>query len=334
MTEKELNMGEKEGETSGGLAGGEEEQFFWDERRFLRRMRWRSALRTILIALGVMVVSFALLFVWTRHLLNEQGNRIDSFYPDLIRYSTPNTIAVRGSWQDVGWLGQQREYLLVRMVGDHPVYVGTTRVEYQVWGGEMFRDPDQTVLQVGGQEYLLPGAVPRLRFFHPAVTHEQLPRQFDRLSGIPAGKTVEMALSFSRLLTREEMTALLPAGVEPLWGAISAYSNEEIAEAGKKSPFAAYSLAHRLVGLPLGGFPDGEDAEPRFTDEKFPEELRRLSGIPSYSSELLKRTADYLQQNGIRYYGLVVCGKPADLLKLRDNPVVSAAVIGAVAGRE
>ncbi len=327
-------MSEKEQETSGGLIGGEKEQIFWDERRFLRRVRWRSALRTILIALGVVVVSYALLFVWTRHLLNEQGNRIDSFYPDLIRYSTPNTIAVRGSWQDVGWLGQQREYLLVRMVGDRPVYVGTTRVEYQVWGGEMFWGPDQTVLRAGGREYLLPGAVPRLRFYHPAVTHEQLPRQFDRLNGIPADKTVEMALSFNRLLTGEEMKALLPAGVEPLWGAISAYGNEEIAEAGKKSPFAAHSLAHRLVGLPLGGFRDGMSEELRFTEEKLPAELRRLSGIPSHSSELLKRTADYLQKNGIRYYGLVVCGKPADLLKLQDNPTVSAAVMGAVAGRE
>jgi len=88
------------------------------------------------------------------------------------------------------------------------------------------------------------------------------------------------------------------------------------------------------VGLPLGGFQDGVGEELRFTEEKLPAELRRLSGIPSYSSQLLKRTADYLQQNGIRYYGLVVCGKPADLLKLQDNPAVSAAVVGAVAGRE
>ncbi|MBE3586106.1 anti-sigma factor [Desulfofundulus thermocisternus] len=334
MTEKNFNMSEKESETSGAPAGNTEEQSLWDERRFLRRVRWRSALRTILIALGVMGVSFALLFIWTRHLLNVQGNRIDSYYPDLVRYSTPNTIAIRGSWQDVGWLGQQREYYLVRMVGNRPVYAGTTRVEYQVWGGEMFWEPDHTVLQVGGREYLLPGAVPRLRFFHPAVTHDQLPRQFDRLKDIPAGKTVEMALSFNRLLTRKEMFALLPRGVEPLWGAISAYSSEEIEKAGRKNPSAAYSLAHRLVGLPLGGFPDGEGAEFRFTEEKFPAELQRLSKIPSYSSQLLGRTADYLQKNGIRYYGLVVCGKPADLLKLQNNPMVSAAVLGAVADME
>ena len=132
-----------------------------------------------------------------------------------------------------------------------------------------------------------------------------------------------MALSFNRLLTREEMEALLPPGVEPFWGAISAYSDEEIA----KAPV----LAYRLVGLPLGGFWDGD---PQFTEEKFPGELRGLSKIPNHSSRALKRTADYLQQNGIRYYGLVVCGQPADLLKLQDNLAVSAAVVGAVTGGE
>jgi hypothetical protein len=30
----------------------------------------------------------------------------------------------------------------------------------------------------------------------------------------------------------------------------------------------------------------------------------------------------------------VVCGKPADLLKLQNNPMVSAAVLGAVADME
>ncbi|GAB6274518.1 MAG: hypothetical protein STSR0004_13810 [Peptococcaceae bacterium] len=103
--------------TSKGLTEGENEQvnLELDERRFLRRVQWRSTWRMVLIALGVVMVSSALLFVWTRYLLNEQGDRIDNFYPDLVRFSTPNTIAIRGPWQDVGWLGQQREYLLVRV---------------------------------------------------------------------------------------------------------------------------------------------------------------------------------------------------------------------------
>jgi len=324
-------MSEKEQKTPEMSGGNENEQVYLDERRFLRRVRWRSSLRTVLIAIGVLAACYVLLFISTRLILNTQQNRIDSYYPYLIRYSTPNTIAVRGYWHDAGWLGQQQEYVLVRMVGDRPVYVGTTRVEYQVWGGEMSWEPDRTFIRVGDRtepgtgdrEYLLPGVVPRLRFYHPSVPHEQIPRQFDQLTRMTAENTVEMALSFNRLLTREEMETLLPTGVKPFWGAISAYSGEEIA----KAPV----LAYRLVGLPLGGFWDGD---PQFTEEKFPERLRGLSGIPSHYSRALKRTADYLQQNGIRYYGLVVCGKPADLLKLQDNPVVSAAVMGAVAERE
>ncbi|RJQ27540.1 MAG: hypothetical protein C4589_08180 [Peptococcaceae bacterium] len=325
-------MSEKEQETLEEPIASEKEQVFLDEERFLRQVRWRSSLRTVLIALGVLVAGFAFLVISTRLILNAQQNRIDSFYPYLIRYSSPNTIAVRGPWHDVGWLGQQQEYILVRMVGNHPVYVGTSVVDYQIWGGEISWDPDHTFIRVGNQagpseedrEYLLPGVVPRLKFYHPSVPHEQIPRQFNQLTGIPAKNTVEMALSFNRLLTREEMEALLPPGVEPFWGAISAYSEEEIAKAPVRS--------HGLVGLPRGGLWDGDPRQ--YTEEKFPEQLRGLSKIPSHYSRTIKRTADYLQQNGILYYGLVVCGKPADLLKLQDNPAVSAAVLGAVAGQE
>lgn len=307
----------------------EKEQSFLDETRFLRRVRWRSTVRTALIALAVVIVSFALLWVCTRRALVAQENRISFFYPQLVRYSTPNTIAIPGPGYDVGWLGRQKEYILVRMVGGHPVFVGTAKAIFQVWGGEQFFEPSQTMIRVeGGPTYLLPGAVPELRFYSPAVEHQEgIPRQFDKLAGIPEDRTVEMALSFSRLVTRQEIEGVLPRGVEPLWGAIAAYGMEDIEEARREDPWRAYSLAHRIVGIPLGGFREGE---PRIREEDFPAELRRLSEIPSYSSDLLKRTAEYLAKNGIRYYGVVVEGKPGDLGKLAQEPLILGAVLGCV----
>ncbi|WP_406676897.1 anti sigma factor C-terminal domain-containing protein [Neomoorella carbonis] len=308
--------------------GKEKGEAFFDEARFLRRVRWRSTVRSVLISLVVLVTVLSLFYIGTRYLLDLQDNRIGLYYPELVRYSTPNTVAIAGPWRDEGWLGRQKEYLLVRMVGDRPVYVGTATVEFQIWGGELIWDPDYTVVKAaGGKDYFLPGMVPVLKFFHPAVKHEQLPREFDRLDSIPAGDTVEMALSFDRLLTKQEMEALLPAGVVPLWGAVAAYSNEEIAAASQKDPGLGSYLAHRLVGIPFNG-------ERQLTEAQFIEELRRLSEVPSYSSAKLKRIADYLQQNGIRYYGLVVTGKPGDLGKLRQNPAITAAMIGGVTGRQ
>ncbi|GEA18585.1 anti sigma factor C-terminal domain-containing protein [Moorella sp. E306M] len=310
--------------------GKEKEEVFFEETRFLRQVRWRSTLRAVLISLVVLVTVLSLFYIGTRYLLDLQGNRIGLYYPELVRYSTPNTMAIGGPWRDEGWLGRQKEYLLVRMVGDRPVYVGTATVEFQIWGGELIWDPDYTVVKAaGGKDYFLPGMVPVLRFFHPAVKYEQLPREFDRLDSIPPGDTVEMALSFDRLLTKQEMEALLPSGVEPLWGAIAAHSNEEIAAASQKDPGMGSYLANRLVGIPLGGWLNGER---QLTEAQFIDEIQRLSEVPSYSSATLKRTAAYLQQNGIRYYGLVVAGKPGDLNKLRQNPAITAAIIGGVTG--
>ncbi len=141
----------------------------------------------------------------------------------------------------------------------------------------------------------------------------------DLLTKIARDSTVEMALSFDRLLTRQEMEAVLPDEVQPLWGAISVYSSQEIAEDNY--------LARRLVGIPLGGFREGEY---KITESEFADELEQLSRIPSYSSRLLERTAAYLKANGVRYYGVVVARSPEDLARLASNPLISAAVIGII----
>lgn len=290
-----------------------------DESRFLREVRWRSSLRVISLSLAVVGIVLLVTMVGTQHLLGGQERRISSFYDRLVRYSEPNTVAIAGNSYDLGWFSRQKEYYLFRMVGRKPVPVGTITVDFQVWGGEQFLDPSRSVVRVeGGREYLVPNMVPALKFFHPAVRHDVLPREFDLLTRAPRDSTVEMALSFDRLLTRQEMEALLPDEVQPLWGAISVYSDREIA----KDKY----LAERLVGIPLGGFLEGE----RITEAEFAEELERLSQIPSYSSRLLERTAAYLKANGIKYYGVVVAGSPEDLARLAANPLISAAVVGII----
>lgn len=118
---------------------------------------------------------------------------------------------------------------------------------------------------------------------------------------------------------REEMAALLPTGVKPLRGAVEVYSRAEI----KQNPI----LGTRLVGKPLGTSLQGEK---ELTDAQFVARLEALAGVPGYSSRLLMRTAAYLKTNGVKYYGVVVAGHPADLLRLEHNRVVTAAVIGIV----
>lgn len=297
----------------------EKDGTFFDEARFLRRVRWRSAIRTALIALVVGIVSLSLVYAYTRQALISHENRISLFYPDLVRYSTPNTIAIPGPGYDVGWLGRQKECILA--CGRLP---RLRRYRERVLPGMGWRVDIRTLSDhdtIEGRHPLYSsGSVPMLRFYSPFVEHqEKLPCQFDRLVGIPEDKVVEVALSFTRLLSSEEMGELLPPGVKPLWGAVAAYAGEETKNAEllteRQKPQAeqtgegigmepgphesdywrAYSMAHRLVGIPFDGSMEGL---PEVDEKRFPGELRRLAKIPNYSSSLLKRTADYLKKMG------------------------------------
>jgi hypothetical protein len=50
---------------------------------------------------------------------------------------------------------------------------------------------------------------------------------------------------------------------------------------------------------------------------------------PGYA-DLLKRSANYVKKNGVRYYGAVIEGTPAQLAPIIDSPQVSAATLGFV----
>ncbi|MBC7338186.1 MAG: anti sigma factor C-terminal domain-containing protein, partial [Clostridia bacterium] len=124
----------------------------------------------------------------------------------------------------------------------------------------------------------------------------------------------EMALSFSRPLTLDEMRALLPKELKPMWGAVCAFEDQ----AYRKNPY----LARRLVGNPYLESPEGE--------KEFITALEALSRIPSYHSDNLKRTAVFLREHGVRYYGVVAVGSPTALQELSRNESITGAVLGIV----
>ncbi|WP_422447577.1 sigma factor regulator N-terminal domain-containing protein [Thermoanaerobacterium sp. DL9XJH110] len=296
----------------------------FDEKNFLRKARLKSTLRIILISLGVAIGVFMLSFVLPEILLQNQENRINEFYPDLVKFSEPNTIALRGKSYNVRLFGRQLEYYLIRLIADKPYPAGTTTVDFDIWGGEQtMSNPAFSVLQAsklsisipeGAKEYIAPYAVPKLRFYHPAANHENIAREFDALKNIPRDNLVEMALSFKKPLTFDEMKALMPGDLKLMWGAVSVFKDEDY----KKKNY----LDERLVGNPYLADRNGE--------KEFVNDLERLGNIPSYHSDNIKRTTDYLKENGIKYYGVVAVGSPSSLEKLSSNQMITGAVLGIV----
>lgn len=299
----------------------------FDEKAFLRRARFKSIFRIALISFGVTIGIFVLLFVIPEVMLNNQENRIDSFYPDLVKFSQPNTYAIPGESYNVRLFGRQKKYYLLRLVGNKPYPAGMTTVDFDAWGGEQTKGnnsfcvnelsinkPLSTGIPEGAKKYLAPYAVPELEFYHPAANYEKIIREFDTLEKISNDNLVEMAISFKKPLTLDEIKATIPGDLKLMWGVISVFEDKDYGE-------NSY-LSERIVGNPYLGSIGGE--------KEFIKEIERLSDIPSYHSDNLKRTVRYLKENGIKYYGVVVVGSPDILLKLSSNQIITGAVLGLV----
>ncbi|MCR4419426.1 MAG: anti sigma factor C-terminal domain-containing protein [Clostridia bacterium] len=52
--------------------------------------------------------------------------------------------------------------------------------------------------------------------------------------------------------------------------------------------------------------------------------------MPSYHADNLQRTAAFLREHGVRYYGVVAVGDPATLQELSRNESITGAVLGIV----
>ena len=286
----------------------------FDEKAFLRKARFISILRITLISLGVTIGIFVLFFVIPEIMLQNQENRIDSIYPELIKFSEPNTFVLPGESYNVRLFGRQKKYYLLRLIGNKPYPAGAITVDFDVWGGEQIKGNQTFSLPDETKEYLIPYAVPKLKFYHPAANYEKIIRDFNILKNIPKDYYVEIALSFRKPLTFDEMKTIMPGDLKLMWGTVCVFSEKDYA----KNRY----LSERLVGNPYLDKTNGE--------KQLLKELERLSSIPSHHAKNLKKTVSYLKENGIKYYGVVVVGNPDTLAKLSSNPMIRAAVLGVV----
>lgn len=316
-----------------------------DETAFLRAVRRRSLARSVLAAVVVVVVACGVLLggmVWWEHRLQDESTRIFGYYPWLIELTRPNTISSAGPEQYSSVFGSTDRYGVARAVGERAVAADVVSVEYDVWGGEMSLG-NGGGFYLGTRRFVGSQAVPDLAFFHPSALAKarsdagseaggylsqydaESAESIERLGAMDASCTAELAVSFDRSLSLEELTVLLPDDVRLSWGALDVWPAGE-------APIAAE--AGHILGAPFwfayGPFgPEGttlEDVEKMVVDT-----LRIIAKkAPEGTATLATRSADHLETNGFAYYGAVVTGPPAALRELAENERVTTVMSGLV----
>ncbi len=334
-----------------------------DEAKFIKKAKRRSTRRILFLSggltLAAVIVLAAIVVLWNWR-LNAEAERIDSYYCNLVPVAYPNTRIMLPGTTRSRFPGAAHEYTAYRTVGDVLVPAGEVSVEFDVWGGEQVRGVfddqgygDSLARGDNGRRFVSSQPARALGFLAPAGAANAQTESTDpasgqpdsatlekellaawaaetesslsRLSSAPPDSTVEMAVSFGGTVSLAEVESFLGQDLELLWGATWVYSDDA-------QPWELWG-AH-LVGVDftwevveLSGFlRTHQDAE-----DDLVEALRSIAKrAPDGTAHLCSQSASYLEEHGVRYFGVVVCGHPEAALALAHNPSVSAVSLGFV----
>ncbi len=324
----------------------------FDERRFLRAVRLKSASRVLLIAGILVALSWATAFLgmdrWSAVTMRE-AVRIDRYYADFVAVTNPNTWILGDSVTRLHFPGASNDYASFRLIGGRPVPAGVRSVDFGAWSVEYPRGYDERLTGSGDRIFSGNELIPELRIVHPGARDDtyldesglrarDIIGEFDRitdeslarLASTPPSYTAEVAFSFDRLLTLEELLSFAGPETTLAWGAVSVWEPTDM-------PPLPLINAGSMVGVPFAApditFGSVGHKTPEGAEEQLPKTLRNIATLSklSVASRALD-AAEVIERDGVRYYGVVLTGPPAAMLKLAEDSHVTGVCYGLSVG--
>ncbi|WP_400162610.1 anti-sigma factor [Brevibacillus sp. TJ4] len=164
---------------------------------------------------------------------------------------------------------------------------------------------------------------------------------------LPEGTVSQLAISFDRFLTYQQYQQLISRHLgadehQSIWFAVDtgqeAKDHDESAgnvllSAGDVWGFAERELHYGDKPILENG--EGERREQAFLDEmKFLVEKKSMATSIArqlmYNEPAIEERYEYVRENGLRIYGAVITGPTKELLALREEPSITAAMLGEV----
>jgi len=303
----------------------------------------------IFVAGGVVIATTVLLALFSvgwKLAIDRQAMRIEDYYPQLVSMTFANTILTNGDTQ-TGFPNASRRYGAYRRVGDAVVPAGDVIVKFHIWGGEVALEPGRIGAMTEGRTLSGSALTPDLMFLEPPVGGGKssdlkeaasddvfsLPqfadsrdRSIARLEAAPASSTVEMAVSFKDGLTLQQLEGRVGGDLKLVWGAVRA------GDAGVNKWWPQFPGS--TLGVPFDASGNGELSVGDSRKESELNFIPILRGVANRAAWLtargLRMKANYLDEHGFSYYGVVVTGSPESARALALSPDVTTVSLGAV----
>ncbi|WP_246942955.1 anti sigma factor C-terminal domain-containing protein [Bacillus pinisoli] len=312
--------------------------------KIVKKAKRKTIVRNILISLLVMIVLIvALGFSWLSMMRanQEKAMRDVELFSHITR---PNVEELGFQSLGNGLFEGILYYNRYKEIEGIPVDWSQEVVTYSLFGGVSKLLGDHTPIQLtdrndGMTRYFDRETKQRImEFYHPLIQYDFIRNDVAKVKELPKETLVELALSFNKKYTPEEVRKLMPDGVTVKWFWVDTYSNLDMlkgeefeTEAGEIEKIPAVpELANDIYGF------EEFQEDPSLSKERFIEDIKAGLHVREgkYFSEY-QRINNYLMGDStelssdqIYILGVVVTGTAEEMKELEKLEFFRSAVLG------
>ncbi|MED5018926.1 anti-sigma factor [Paenibacillus chibensis] len=323
------------------------------EAKLLRKGKWKARINTVLTLISLLIWITFLSSIGTS-LFYSLGN---PGYGNTDRHVVEAAIAVAYPNMDVRLSSDAGPYFnmkvkspVTKTVGKEHMEVGDFSASF-LFNWMRLYDFSWTDREANG----------KAMFQYPGSSGFNSDQAWERLQKLPEGTVAEAFVSYKRFYTTDEILQQFKGKeMNPLWFAVdSGDASAKWRSFNGGVELNPIGFPANPVWLPEDGIPSNVSEQKTgfltlekhsvtsypsldvygsgdIRDENFVNTLKVLVKHKFIAKRLipfvdLKATLDYVEKNGVKIYGVVVTGPTKEILKLKDDPEVSALQAGKVA---
>ncbi|MED1112265.1 anti-sigma factor [Bacillus paramycoides] len=300
------------------------------------KIKWKQRWQTVSFVLAVCIAIYfaghfsSSLYFYSNDMKNLR--EVDDIPVLALEATTPNSRSSGGSTNIKPFFRTENEINLVKMVGKKEFPIGTVTTSSFL-----------SSVTVTNQSWANTAYSKKLSFVHPKIKQgdhlkEASKKVWDTLGKVHEGTVAEVALSFDKPYTLQELESLLYSVFEaqempptPIWYALDT-GQERINE----EDFILHG--GEVIGFPEHiNLPENETKKLKTKEDEVIEMMRILSTNKETVSKTtwtnekelnLDKRYQYVKDNGVKVYGMVITGPSKELLKLQNSPHVRYATLG------
>ncbi|WP_342540463.1 anti sigma factor C-terminal domain-containing protein [Heyndrickxia sp. FSL K6-6286] len=298
--------------------------------KLVKKAKRRSMTKMVLISLIISLIVFTGLYLMGDKIMNmkiENEFIMDSTWNEILG---ANVEEVKGTTYNYSPISATAKTKLVKKVGGVPIPWGEKERVFTILGtSRLITDVPPRSGSIRDERIPLYYQGERvIEFYHPDVIYKEIFDDRDLLNQIDDNKVVEMAFSFNKGYSIEEVEKIFKDQLAWYW--VDTYSKKDTKEYSKLNE--ENSSGYTINGFEAYGFKYNNRSASTFISNL--QLIRSKSG--EYQEEateiynnITNNGRDKLTPKNLKIIGVVVTGKPSDLKKYNDTSIIRGAMLGA-----